>query len=197
MPGSTLKPITIAAAIETSAITSNQVFECGPKARQYGSEELHDASAHHSLDVAHLLAVSSNIGTSHIFDALGGEHFALAHALPLRRGAEARRGNHRGISHRDDDRHVQGGSGGDRRGDDGNSTQMAAAYAAIASDGVYHAPTTARAASPGERLVSSSTASQVMAMLDTAVTDETATGSLPASRDARRRQDRHHRDPRR
>jgi beta-lactamase regulating signal transducer with metallopeptidase domain len=178
-PGSTLKPIVIAAALETSAITSTQLFECGPSPRVYGSAELHDSTQNGTLDAAHLLAVSSNVGTSRIFDALGGDrlatwltrfHFAEAPQLEgattgafpatittgTRAGAEVALGE----------------------GTTATPLQMAAAYAAIANDGVYHAPTTARVASPGERLVSSSTASQVMAMLDTAVTDATATGKL-------------------
>jgi cell division protein FtsI (penicillin-binding protein 3) len=54
--------------------------------------------------------------------------------------------------------------------------QMIAAYGALASDGVYHAPTFDRGGSPAERLVSSQTARSVMALLETAVVDETATG---------------------
>jgi cell division protein FtsI (penicillin-binding protein 3) len=54
--------------------------------------------------------------------------------------------------------------------------QMIAAYAAIANDGVYHAPTLDHGGSTAERLVSSETAKSVMALLETAVTDESATG---------------------
>jgi beta-lactamase regulating signal transducer with metallopeptidase domain len=166
-PGSTLKPIVIAAALETGAITSSQTFDCGPKPRSYGSgREIHDYAAHGALDAAHLLAVSSNIGTSHIFDALGGDrldswltrfHFSDVPRVTTGslEGAE-----------------LSIGEGGLTS----TPLQMAAAYGALASDGVYHAPTTSKQASPGERLVSSATASQVLAMLDTAVTDPKATG---------------------
>ncbi len=55
--------------------------------------------------------------------------------------------------------------------------QMIAAYGAIADDGVYHAPTFDRGGSTPERLVSSETASSVMALLETVVVDEAGTGT--------------------
>ncbi len=79
-PGSTLKPFTIAAALEVHAVTADQRFPCGPDPRRYGENTLEDHHPDHPdemLDVAHILAVSSNIGTSHIFDALGGDRLAL------------------------------------------------------------------------------------------------------------------------
>lgn len=166
-PGSTIKPIVIAAALETGAITSSQTFECGPKPRPYGGgREIHDYAAHGALDAAHLLAVSSNIGTSHIFDLLGGDRLdswlARFHFTDV---PKVTTGSLEGAE-------LAMGEGGLTA----TPLQMAAVYAALASDGVYHAPTSSKQASPGERLVSSATASQVLAMLDTAVTDPKATG---------------------
>jgi cell division protein FtsI (penicillin-binding protein 3) len=178
-PGSTLKPITIAAALETGAIHATQLFDCGPAARLYGSSELHDASPNSTLDAAHLLAVSSNIGTSRIFDALGGERFSAwltrFHFAEAPRLAGAATG---AFPAQITGGTLKGAEVAIGEGMTATPLQMAAAYAALAGDGVYHAPTTAPVASPGERLVSSSTASQVMAMLDTAVTDPSATGKL-------------------
>ena len=56
--------------------------------------------------------------------------------------------------------------------------QIAAAYAALANDGVYHASTVGGPAAPAERLVSSSTAQLIMMMLQTVVDDEAGTGKL-------------------
>ena len=56
--------------------------------------------------------------------------------------------------------------------------QMIAAFGAIAADGVYHAPTLDRGGSAGERILSADTASKVMALLETVVTDERGTGVL-------------------
>jgi hypothetical protein len=69
--GSTLKPFTIAAALDAGAITAAQTFDCST--HHYGSDEIRDAEPHDQLDVAHVLAVSSNAGTSRIFDALGAD----------------------------------------------------------------------------------------------------------------------------
>jgi beta-lactamase regulating signal transducer with metallopeptidase domain len=177
VPGSTLKPVTIAAALELHAIKVDQKFECGPDPRMYGDKALHDAHATGTLDLAHLLAVSSNIGTSHIFDALGGDNLAMwLHRF-----------------HFGETPSVPGAATGTFPAHIGNGTyegavvalgegltatplQMAAAYGAIASDGVYHAPTLERGGSTAERLVSSETAKSVMALLEAAVTDESATG---------------------
>jgi cell division protein FtsI (penicillin-binding protein 3) len=162
-PGSTLKPVTIAAALDAGAITATQQFDCGPEPRHYGDQVLRDASPNGALDAAHILAVSSNIGTSHIFDALGGDRMAAAltrfhFTAPPRLETGTREGALVAI------------------GELSTATplQMAAAYAALASDGVYHAP--ASKASSGERVISSATAAQIMAMLDTAVSDPDATG---------------------
>jgi beta-lactamase regulating signal transducer with metallopeptidase domain len=69
--GSTLKPFTIAAALDAGAITATQTFDSST--HRYGSDEIRDAEPHEQLDVAHILAVSSNAGTSRIFDALGAD----------------------------------------------------------------------------------------------------------------------------
>ncbi len=177
-PGSALKPITIAAALETGAITATQLFETGAGTRGYGSAALRDAGANGTLDAAHVLAVSSNVGTSLIFDALGGERLAtwlsrfhFADAPPL---AGAITGAFPAMTTGT----LDGATVAIGEGMTATPLQMAAAYAVLASDGVYHAPTTGSAATPGDRLLSPTTASQVMSMLETAVSDPTATGRL-------------------
>ena len=176
-PGSTLKPITIAAALEAQAITADQTFECGPEPRVYGDKAFHDASVNRTLDLGHLLAVSSNIGTSRIFDALGGDnlarwlhrfHFgdtpsvpgAAAGAVP----AHLVNGSYEGAA-------VANGLALTA-----TPLELVAAYGVIAGDGVYHAPTLDRGGSTAERVLSSETARSVMALLETAVVDDTATG---------------------
>jgi beta-lactamase regulating signal transducer with metallopeptidase domain len=177
-PGSTLKPITIAAALETHAVTVDQKFECGPDPRKYGDQEVHDSHANGRLDLAHLLAVSSNIGTSHVFDALGGDnlalwlhrfHFGETLAIP---GAAAGAFPAHIVTGS-----IQGAALSFGAGPiSATPLQMVAAYGAIADDGIYHAPTFDRGVSTGERILSSETARAVMALLETAVEDESATG---------------------
>jgi membrane carboxypeptidase/penicillin-binding protein len=178
-PGSTLKPITIAAALELHAITVDQKFECGPNPRVYGDKALQDAhSGLGTLDIAHILAVSSNIGTSHIFDALGGDNLGLwlrrfhFGEAPGIRGAAAGAVPAQIVTGS-----FEGAMLAIGEGLSATPLQMIAAYGAIAGDGVYHAPTLDRGGSTAERLVSSETAKSVMALLDTVVTGETGTGT--------------------
>jgi beta-lactamase regulating signal transducer with metallopeptidase domain len=177
-PGSTLKPITIAAALELHAITVDQKFECGPHPRAYGDKALQDHLVSGTLDVAHLLAVSSNIGTSHIFDALGGDnlaqwlrrfHFGEAPGVP---GAATGAFPARIVTGSFEGARIAIGEGLTA-----TPLQMIAAYGAIAGDGNYHAPTLDRGGSTAERVVSSETARSVMALLERAVVDESATGT--------------------
>jgi cell division protein FtsI/penicillin-binding protein 2 len=177
-PGSTMKPITIAAALETRAITVDQKFDCSPDPRMYGDKALSGGRAEGALDVAHLLAVSSNIGSSHIFDALGGDnmglwlhrfHFGEALGIP---GAAAGSFPQHIVTGT-----IEGASVAMGEAITATPLQMIAAYGAIAGDGVYHLPTLDRGGSAGERLLSSETAHSVMALLETAVLDATATGT--------------------
>jgi beta-lactamase regulating signal transducer with metallopeptidase domain len=177
-PGSTMKAITMVAALETHAITVDQKFECsGP--RTYGDKQLDDSHrAEGALDVPHLFAVSSNIGVSYIFDALGGDNLALfirrfhfgeapgipgaaTGAVPVNIASGSYEGALTAI-------------GGHKLAV--TPLQMVAAYGAIADDGVYHAPTLDRGASTGERLFSSETARSVMSLLEAVVLDEEGTG---------------------
>jgi len=139
--------------------------------------ELHDARENGTLDVPHLLAVSSNIGMSRIFDALGGDalarwlhrfHFDEAPPVP-------------GAAHGAYPEQIVTGTMEGATVAIGHRVmvtplQMIAAYGAIAADGVYHAPTLDRGGSPGERLLSPEAARSVLSMLETVVVDETGTG---------------------
>ena len=178
-PGSTLKPFSIAAALELHAITLDQTFECGPTPRMYGDKAFQDHDTFGALDLPHLLAVSSNIGTSRIFDALGGDnltvwlhrfHFGETPGLP-------------GATTGEFPAHIANGSFKGAAVAIGvamtaTPLQMIAAYGALAGDGVYHAPTLDRGGSTGERILTSETARSMMALLEAVVVDEEGTGVL-------------------
>jgi cell division protein FtsI (penicillin-binding protein 3) len=145
----------------------------------YGDKALQDAHSNlGTLDVAHLLAVSSNIGTSRIFDALGGDNLALW----LRRFHFGEAPGVRGAATGALPAQIATGSFEGAmlaigQGVSATPLQMVAAYGAIAGDGVYHAPTLDRGGSTAKRVVSPETARSVMALLETVVTDETGTGT--------------------
>ncbi|WP_437894812.1 penicillin-binding transpeptidase domain-containing protein [Sorangium sp. So ce124] len=190
--GSTMKSLTIAAALDEGAIAVTDRFFCDKGARSYGKEILRDASPNEWLAVPQILALSSNIGASRIFDKLGGE--ALGRWLRRFHLGEAMRIQLRGAPVGEVPPVIADGSlrGGALASGHGaamaSPLQMAAAYAAIANDGVFNAPTLARRARgadggvrfehhpENERVLRPETARAVMGMLERAVSDEQATG---------------------
>ena len=177
--GSTLKPITVAAALEEGVVTTADRFDCGNGSRSYGAKTLRDADSYGSLTLPEMLAFSTNVGISKVFDRLGGDrlgrwlrrfHFGSAPGIE---GAAA--GD---LPASIEDRSLQGAMvamGGTMTA---SPLQVAAAYAALANDGVYLAPTLVRRTgdAPREQIVKPDTARAVVAMLEGAVSGEHATG---------------------
>jgi beta-lactamase regulating signal transducer with metallopeptidase domain len=179
--GSTLKAITLAAALEEGAVAPGDRFDCENGARAYGPRVLHDAAGYGSLTLPEMLAVSTNVGFSRVFDRLGGDklgrwlrrfHFGVAPAVP---GAAAGE-----VPARIEDGSFDGALVAIGEAMTASPLQLAAAYAALANDGVYVAPTLSRGAAraPGEPLLRPETARAVVAMLGEAVNGERATGKL-------------------
>lgn len=185
-PGSIFKLVTVAAAIEEKAVTSDTRFDCGGGARAYGARTLTDAGAYGALSVREIVATSSNIGASRIFDALGGselgdwlERSGFDSASPieladLERPPVPRKietgtieGAHIAIGHQMPV----------------SLLHLGAFYAAIANGGQLPQLTLVRSvggqpwrAGEPSRLLSADTAKVLRAMLDAAVNDERATG---------------------
>jgi cell division protein FtsI (penicillin-binding protein 3) len=140
---------------------------------------LHDASSHASLSLAEVVALSSNVGVSRIFDALGearflasARRFHVGEAPPAIAGAAAGALPASLPTNSFEGGAVAAGEGALLA----SPAQIAAAYATIAAGGVYHAPNRT-GASPGERVVSPEAAEATLALLDGAVNDAHATGS--------------------
>ena len=188
--GSTLKSFTIAAALEEHAVEEHQRFFCENGQRAYGKRTLHDAAPYGWLDVPQILAVSSNIGTAKIYEALGGArlgkwltrfHFGERPSVQI---ANASAGAVPAPTEDAFDGAVL--AIGERL--TATPLQIAAGYAALANDGVYNAPTIVRRVvgddgkstwehrPKPERIVSASTARAVMTMLEGVVTSEKGTG---------------------
>lgn len=68
-PGSTLKPFTVALALDTKRITPDTKFQTAPGKMKIGTATIGDSKAHGILTTAEVIKFSSNIGTSQI--ALG------------------------------------------------------------------------------------------------------------------------------
>jgi len=164
VPASTLKPLTVATALDAELITPQQRFDCGNGRRNYGSLVLRDAGEYGSLDAAEILAVSSNIGVSRIFDILGGERLGEGfRRFRVDAPREIPSGTMRGAI-------IAMGEGSTT-----TPVALAAAYGVFANDGLL---TTSGA--PSERVLKPSTAQTVRAMLEGAVSGERATGKAAA-----------------
>ncbi|EIJ45035.1 cell division FtsI protein/penicillin-binding protein 2 [Herbaspirillum sp. GW103] len=68
-PGSTLKPFTVALALDTHRVTPSTVFQTAPGKMTIGTATIGDSHPHGPLTVAQIIEKSSNIGTAKI--ALG------------------------------------------------------------------------------------------------------------------------------
>jgi cell division protein FtsI (penicillin-binding protein 3) len=65
-PGSTLKPFTVAAALEAGGITPETVFETSPGTFSVGKATIRDAHKEDALTVAQVIQKSSNVGSAKI-----------------------------------------------------------------------------------------------------------------------------------
>ncbi|HEY3256186.1 MAG TPA: penicillin-binding transpeptidase domain-containing protein [Polyangiaceae bacterium] len=165
VPGSTLKPFAVATALDAELITPEQRFDCGNGARDYGSAVLRDGGQYGSLDVAEILAVSSNIGLSRIFDVLGGERLGDGlRRFRLGAPAEIPSGTMRGAI-------IAIGQGSTT-----TPLALASAYSVFANDGLFAAPGTAQP----ERVIKASTARTLRSMLEGVVSSDHATGKAAA-----------------
>lgn len=72
-PGSTVKPFTLAAAIEAHAVQTDEMWNCEGGKWRIGNVTLHDAEPEGVLSTAQVLARSSNICTAKIARRLGKE----------------------------------------------------------------------------------------------------------------------------
>src|ERR1044071_7107732 len=72
-PGSTIKPLLVARALELGAFRVSDRIDTGPGTLKIGRLTVHDVHPHGVVDLAQLLAVSSNVGAAKIGLALGPE----------------------------------------------------------------------------------------------------------------------------
>jgi cell division protein FtsI (penicillin-binding protein 3) len=178
-PGSTIKPFVVAAALEEGAIQPTQTFGLQHGMFTYDGHTFHDASTHRALDVAGILAVSSNVGMVKIFDALGGarlatwtQRFHLAGTAPVQLPDVAAGA----VPARIDDHSSSGAAVAIGEGVRATPIQLAASFAALANGGVYHAPTLIKHADAGDRVLTQATATTVLAMLEGVVDGPDGTG---------------------
>jgi cell division protein FtsI (penicillin-binding protein 3) len=161
--GSTLKTLTLAAALEERTITLDQRFGCGR--RLIGREVFRDASEApcDTLDAAGVLAQSSNVGTSYVFDTLGSARLT-PWLVKLHVGDSPGE-----LPKIDDDRSLRAVEFASGEVAKATPLQMAAAYAAVFNDGVYMAPSFDHHPTVGTRVLKERTARTLVQMLEGAV----------------------------
>ncbi len=190
-PGSTMKAITVAAALEQGTIRANQTFFCENGRWKYSDRELHDTKPSQWLTVTEILAVSSNICTTKIYETLDKHnlhkwvkkfHFGERPPIQLSGATPGL------LADWDKWSDIQAANISFGQGMSASPLQVAAAFAALANAGVYNAPTVVKrvVSTDGkivmehkpvrERLVRSSTAKTVLTMLEDVVHDKKGTG---------------------
>lgn len=190
-PGSTLKAITVAAALEMGVVRENETLYCEKGRWQYTPRNvIHDAHPAEWLTISEVLAASSNICTTKIADRLGKAtlhrfaakfHFGERPAVELPGATTGLLAPHEKWSD------IQAANISFGQGMSASPLQVTAAFAALADDGMYHPPTIVQRvidsdgnAQPrpvrAERLVRASTARTVLRMLEDVVHTKLGTG---------------------
>jgi cell division protein FtsI (penicillin-binding protein 3) len=191
-PGSTVKAITVAAALEEGTIRKNQTFFCEEGRYQYTPQHaIRDTKRAKWLDVTQILAMSSNIGTTKIYSTLGKQamhrwvrrfHFGERPDVQLPGATPGLLADWREWSD------IKGANISFGQGMSASPLQVAAAFAALSNGGVYNAPTVvSRVINPdgetvwehepsGERVVRVATANTVLEMLTSVVQTKKGTG---------------------
>ena len=191
-PGSTMKAITVAAALEQGAVRKDESFFCENGKWKYTEEHsISDTKRSEWLSVSEILAVSSNICTTKIYEKLDKEnmykwvrrfHFGERPPIELPGATAGVLADWRKWSD------IQGANISFGQGMTASPLQVAAAFAVLANDGVYHAPHIVKQVlGPGgtpvplerhepERVVRIATARTVLEMLENVVHSKKGTG---------------------
>lgn len=178
--GSTLKPVTLAAAFEEGVVSPSDRFDCERGSFSYQGKIMHDPGPNGVLTVPEMLATSTNVGFTKVFDRLGGARlghwlraFHFGAPLPLEGAAGGV------LPAIPDGKSYEGAVLAIGEAMATSPLQLAAAYATFANDGAYVAPTLTRGpAAAREPIIKPATARTMMGLLDEAVNGELATGKL-------------------
>lgn len=193
-PGSTLKPITAAAALDVGAVKANAVFFCENGSITIGTHTIRDSQPHAWLSLSGIIERSSNIGIAKVGEQLGAVR--LANALELfgfgKRTELPLPGETSGAVRSPTTWSKVGLANiSFGHGLAVSALQLASAYRVLAGEGVYRSPQLLRSVvySDGHRedlqvpkerrVVTAKAAHQVMSMMEAAV-GPNGTGKLAA-----------------
>jgi cell division protein FtsI (penicillin-binding protein 3) len=175
-PGSTMKPFTIAAALESGRFAADSLIDTAPGRLRVGAKTIHDARNYGVLSIAQVIERSSNVGAAKIALSLDKEQIwrmfrsvgfgdTTGSQLPAESAGLLNLPAHWVPI---DQANVSFGYGISV-----TALQLARAYAALASDGVIVPVTLLRRERPprGRRVMSRETARHIRDMLELAVGD--------------------------
>ncbi len=177
-PGSTLKPFTIAAALDSGNFYPDTPVETGPGFFTVGGYKVRDIHNYGRLDVAGVIAKSSNVGAARIALAMEPQQiwgmlnrvgFGSVTATGFPGEAAGRLTDYRHW------RDIEQATLAFGYGLSATTLQLAQAYSAFANGGVLVPMTLLRTGRPpaGRRVMSAESAAHVRAMLETVIRDGT------------------------
>ena len=173
-PGSTLKPFTVAAALEAGTVTPESVIQTAPGELTIGDRTIHDAHSQGALTVAQVIQKSSNVGAAKM--ALGLKPEALWTVFSrVGFGAPPHSGFPGEVSGRlrayASWRPIEQATMSYGHGISVSLLQLARAYLVFATDGEFKPVTLIKREGPvhGEQAIAPETARQIRRMLEMAV----------------------------
>ncbi len=177
-PGSTLKPFTIAVALESGAYTPNTAINTAPGSLLVGGKLVRDVHNYGLIDVTRVISKSSNVGVSKIALSMPPERLW---GLYTRLGFGAQTGlgfpgeQNGWLSHFSKWSAIAYANHAFGYGVSMSVLQLARAYAVLAAGGVRRPVTLVHREQPPaqeERILSTATTRKVIAMLEKAVSKE-------------------------
>jgi cell division protein FtsI (penicillin-binding protein 3) len=173
-PGSTLKPFTVAVAIESGLFKADSVIQTGSGQLSIGNAIIHDAHPSGALTVAQVIQKSSNVGAAKIALALPSEKMwnifnQVGFGAPPRSGFPGEGSGKLRAYH--SWRPIEQATMSYGHGISVSLLQLARAYMVFANDGEIKPVTLVKRDAPaaGTRVIAPETALQVRSMLELAV----------------------------
>ena len=183
-PGSTVKPLTIAAALQNGYVQPDTIIETDTGRMKLARYTIRDTHDYGNLSVSHVIMKSSNVGAARIALMMqASELWSTLHEVGFGQLPDSGLPgeSHGSLANHSHWRKVKQATVGYGYGLSVTALQLAQAYAALANDGVSVPMTIVKRDEDvsGQRVMPAKVARQVRAMLELAVSDH---GTAPRSR---------------